>query len=117
MPQKLPVLDFYTADEVDTKLAEANERLVAALEALVTQTMLAQALSPLAAKSDVAAAIAAAVGAAVAPLATKAEVEAAKAAAIREATNGRPNRSEMNRAIADAIAPLVARIAALEARG
>ena len=116
MTARMTVFEFYTADEVDTKFSEANERLVAALEALVTQTMLAQALSPLAARSDVAAAIAAAVAAAVAPLASKVEVETAKQQAIAAATQGRPNRSEMRQAIADAIAPLVERIAALESR-
>ena len=120
MTARMTVFEFYTADEVDTKFSEANERLVAALEALVTQTMLAQALSGLAVKTEVVNAIAEAVAAAVEPLAsrlwTQAAIETAKAAAIREATNGRPNWTETNKRLNDLLAPIIARIAALEAR-
>ena len=95
---------------------ELEARLVAALEQLVTQVMLTQALAPLAVKTEVVAAIAQAVTAAVAPLATREQVETAKQQAITQATNGRPNYTAMRNEIAAAIAPLVARIAALEAR-
>jgi hypothetical protein len=113
---QIATVQYVSPVELDTKLAEANERLVAALEALVTQQMLTAALAPLAAKSDVAAAIAQAVVEAVRGLATKTEVEAAKAAAIREATAGRPNWTETNKRVNDLLVPILARLAALEAR-
>jgi hypothetical protein len=117
MPHRLPYIDIPTPEEIDERFVAADAKLAEALEQLVTQAALTAALAPLAAKSDVAAAIAQAVMAAVAPLATKAEVEAAKAAAIREATAGRPNWTETNKRVNELLAPILARLAALEAKG
>ena len=113
---RLPYIDVLTSEETDARIVAAEARLDAAIAQLVTQTMLAQALAPLAVRTDVATAIAQAVTAAVAPLATREQVETAKQQAITQATNGRPNYTAMRNEIAVAIAPLVARIAALEAR-
>lgn len=93
------------------------EEFAEALSQLVTQAMLTSALSGLADKTAVVQAIAEAVTAAIEPLATKVAVDAAKAAAVRDATAGRPNWTETNKRIADLLAPILARLAALEARG
>lgn len=99
---QIVTVQYVAPAELDAKLAEAVAQLV-------TQAALTAALANLAAKADVAAAIG--------PLASKAEVDAAKAAAIKEATNGRPNWTDTNKRLADLLAPILARIAALEAKG
>lgn len=106
----VPAIGFLlpTEGEVDAKVAAAEARFVEALDQLVTQQMLAAALANLAAMSDV--------SAAVEPFATKAAVEAAKAAAIRDATAGRPNWTETNKRVQEPLAPILTRLAALEAK-
>lgn len=118
MPQRVTLVGFdcYDTAEIEAKLAALDARYAEAISQLVTQAALTTALSGLAAKTDVATAIAQAVAAAVGPLATKTDVDAAKAAAIRDATAGRPNWTETNKRLNDLLAPILARLAALEAR-
>ena len=117
MPHRLPYIDIPTPEEIDERFAVADAKLAEALSQLVTQAMLTAALSGLAEKTAVVQAIAEAVTAAIEPLATKVAVDAAKAAAVRDATAGRPNWTETNKRLAELLAPIQARLAALEARG
>jgi hypothetical protein len=101
-------LKIVTPAELESGLAALDAKYAEAVAQLVTQAAMTAAMSGLAEKSFVAEAVAS--------LATRTELEAAKAAAIREATNGRPNWTETSRRVNEMLAPLLARIAALEAK-